>query len=72
MRLLVHPCSTRRRCCDSRLVGHLGFAPNHPALDLDSATHGVNHTRKFRQQSVAGVLYDAAAMFGDLRFEQLA
>jgi hypothetical protein len=33
---------------DASLVGHLGFAVGHLALDLHSAAHGVHNTRKFR------------------------
>jgi hypothetical protein len=44
---------------------------NHPALDLRSAAHGVDHARKFRQKAVAGVLYDPAPVLLDLRIDQL-
>src|SRR5262249_55792706 len=56
---------------DPALLGHLGLALGHPALDLHGASNGVHDTRKFRQEAVAGVLDDAAAMFGDFRIDQL-
>ena len=40
------------------LLWHRWLAIDHPALDLDSAAHGIYHACKFSQQSVAGVLYD--------------
>jgi hypothetical protein len=43
----------------------------HPALDLHGAAHGIHHTRKFRQEAVALVLYDPAPVLGDLRINQL-
>jgi hypothetical protein len=56
---------------DALLIGHLGLAVDHPALDLQSASHGVHHTGKFGQQPVAGVLYGTAPVFPDLRLDQL-
>src|SRR6516165_9714500 len=52
---------------DPALFGYVRLTVDHPALDLDSATHGVDHTRKFRKQAVAGVLDDPAAVFLDPR-----
>jgi hypothetical protein len=34
---------------DPSLIGHLWFAVDHPALDLHSTAHGINHAREFRQ-----------------------
>jgi hypothetical protein len=48
------------------------LAVDHPALDLHSAAHRIDDTRKFRQQAVAGVLYDPASVFLDLRIDQFA
>ena len=53
---------------DALFVWHLGFALSHPALDVYRASYGIDHTRKFRQQSVAGILYDVHAVLRDLRF----
>ena len=57
---------------DAPLVGHIGLAVDHPALHLDGAAHRVDDAGEFRQQAVAGVLDDAAAMLLDLRIDQLA
>jgi len=53
------------------LLGHLGLAVGHPPLDLDRAAHGVDHARKFRQEPVAGVLYDPPSVLPDLGVDQL-
>src|SRR5262249_40916264 len=50
---------------------YLELAVGHPALDVDSAPHGIQNTRKFRQEAVAGIFYDAAPMLRDLRIDQL-
>jgi hypothetical protein len=44
----------------------------HAALDLNGATHRIDHAWKFRQQSVAGILYRMAAVLLDLGLNQLA
>ena len=56
---------------NASLLAHLGFAVDHPALDLHSAAHSGYNTGKFRQQAVAGVLYGTAAVLPDLRIDQL-
>src|SRR6516162_9829880 len=38
---------------------------------LHSAPHGIDHTRKLREQAVAGVLYDPAPVFRDLWVDKL-
>ena len=51
---------------DATLLAHLRFAADHPALNLHSAAHRIHDTRKFRQQTIAGVLDDPAMMLPDL------
>jgi hypothetical protein len=46
-------------------------ALRHASLDLNGAAHGVHHARELRQQTIAGVLYDPAAVLGDLGVDQL-
>ena len=46
----------------------LGERPEHRHL---RAAHGVHNTRKFRQHTVASVLYGPAPMLLDLRINQL-
>ena len=43
----------------------------HAALDLDGAPNGIDHARKLGKEAVAGVFYDTAAVFADLRIDQL-
>ena len=50
--------------------GWLWLAVGHRALDLYGAAHRVHHTGKFRQEAVAGVLYDPAPVLSDLRIDQ--
>jgi hypothetical protein len=52
---------------DAPLLGQLGLAVGHPALDLHSAVHRIHNTRKFRKYAVAGILHDPAPMLRDLR-----
>jgi hypothetical protein len=56
---------------DPPLFGHIGLAFGHPTLDFHSAANSLHHTRKFRQQAVAGVLYDPATVLPDLGVDQL-
>ena len=56
---------------DASLVWHLRFAVNHASLHLDRTAHCINDTRKFRQHTVASVLYGPAPMLLDLRINQL-
>jgi hypothetical protein len=53
------------------IVRHLRLAVDHPALNLSGAAHCVHNTWKFRQQAVAGVLYDAAPVLLDFRINHL-
>jgi hypothetical protein len=55
---------------DAPLLGHLGLALDHPALDLGRATDGINDTRKFCQEAVAGVLHGTAAVLRDFGIDQ--
>src|SRR5215471_689138 len=54
------------------LFGHFRLTVNHPSLNLHRASPCIDHTRKFRQHSVAGVLHDPGTMLGDLRINELA
>jgi len=42
----------------------------HRTLDLHSAANCIHNTWKLREQTVAGVLHDPAAVFGDLGVDQ--
>jgi len=53
-----------------RCLANLGLAVDHPALDLDSAAHGIHDTRKFREHAVAGVFDDPPLMLTDLWVDQ--
>src|SRR5215831_9101577 len=54
---------------DAPLLRHVGLAVSHPTLHLARAAHRIHNTWKFREQAVAGVLYDTPAMFVDLRLD---
>ena len=41
-------------------------------MQLGGTAHRVDDAREFRQQAVAGVLYDAATVLRDLRIDQFA
>jgi hypothetical protein len=51
---------------------HGAVALDHLALDLDRAAHCMDDALKLHEQTVAGRLYDAAAMFNDSWIEQFA
>jgi hypothetical protein len=53
------------------LLRQLRFAVDHPPLYLDRTPHRVDHAQEFRQEAVAGVLYDAAPVLRDLRLNEL-
>src|SRR5215468_3364134 len=55
---------------DAPLLGRLGLAVGHPALDLHSAAHRVDDAGKFRQHAVTGGLHDTAVVLGDFRIEE--
>jgi len=51
---------------DAPVLRHLGLSIHHRALHPDRTAHRLHNTGKFRQQAVAGVLYDAATVLLDL------
>src|SRR5215472_2521479 len=57
---------------DALLRRGLGVSLGHPPLHLDRTPHRVHHAGEFRQEAVAGVLYDPAPMLRDLRIDQLS
>ena len=56
---------------DAPILGHVRMALGGGLLHLDGAAHGVDDASEFYQHAVAGGLDDAAAVFGDLRVDQL-
>jgi hypothetical protein len=42
-----------------------------PALDLNRASHGIDHTLELCQETVAGVLHNPPVVLDDLRMDQL-
>src|SRR6266516_6514590 len=46
-------------------LGYLRVLASHAALNFDGASRCIDGTGKFDQQTIAGGLDDAAAMFGD-------
>ena len=57
---------------DPAVVGDIGIALDHAALNVDSAAHGIDRAGEFDQDPIAGRLDDAALMFGDLGVDELA
>ena len=53
------------------LLGHIGLAVGHAALNLHRAPHGIDDARELGQQAVAGVLHNPAAVLLDLRIDRL-
>jgi hypothetical protein len=49
---------------------HIGVSRDHPALDLDGATHSLYGTDELYQHAIACRLDDAPAMFLDLRIAE--
>jgi hypothetical protein len=56
---------------DPPLLGHLGLAIGHPSLHLDRAPDGIHSARELCEETVAGILYDPAAVRLDVRIDQL-
>ena len=56
---------------DASVVWYIRLTIEHAALDLGGAPHRVDDARKFRQQTVTGILDDAATVLRDLRINQL-
>ena len=54
------------------LLWHRWLAIDHPALDLDSAAHGIDNAGELCEEAVTGVLHDSAPMLLNLRSDQLA
>ena len=55
---------------DTAILGLAGIALDHALLHLDRAAHGVDHTSKFNETSIAGALDDApviAVIEGSIR-----
>ena len=57
---------------DLAIVWHAGVALDHRVLDLDGATHGVDHAAKLNKSAVAGALDDAPVVNGDRGVDQIA
>jgi len=55
---------------DPALLGHVGLAVGHPPLNLDRTSDGVDDALELRQEAIAGVLYNPAPVFLDLRIDQ--
>src|SRR5689334_2070647 len=55
---------------DALLSRHTRVAFAHPALNFHGTTQGIDHARKLDQHSIAGGLYDLAAMLPDFRIDQ--
>src|SRR5690606_15158552 len=54
-----------------QLGRNVGIAPAHPELDVESATHGLDDAREFREDAVARALHHAPVAFLDGRLDQL-
>ena len=57
---------------DATLGWKTGVALDHTVLHLDGAAHGVDHTAKLNNTSVAGALHHPSIMHGDGRINQIA
>src|SRR5215471_10355202 len=57
---------------DPSLFGQVDVAVDLRLLDLDGTADGIHDTCKFRQETVARVLYCATPMLLDLRIDQVA
>src|SRR5215469_8104875 len=55
---------------DAVILGRRRVSVSHPSLHFDTAADGIHNTCKFRQEAVAGVLYDAAPVLGDFGVDQ--
>jgi len=52
---------------DLAILGHSGLAIDHCALHFGAAADRVDDALELGQEAVAGILYDPATVFGDLR-----
>jgi hypothetical protein len=57
---------------DAAVIQRGAVAVGHAGLDGDGAAHGLDGAGEIHQETVAGALDDAAAMGGDVRFDDLA
>jgi hypothetical protein len=57
---------------DTPVTGRASIAPGHVTLDIDGAAHRINDAGEFDQHPIPGGLDDPAAVFLDLRIDQLA
>ena len=55
---------------DPPIGRHVRIALCHAALDVNRATHCIDHTDEFDKDAVAGRLDDATAVLGDLGVDQ--
>jgi len=55
---------------DPVIFGDAGFPIDHRVLQFGGTADRVDDAREFRQQAVAGVLYNAPSVLADLRFDQ--
>ena len=55
---------------DPLLMRNVGIALCHAALQLERAADGIDRIAELGQQSVSGILDDAAAILGDFRIDQ--
>ena len=56
---------------DALVLGRIGVALGHAALDRERALYGVDHARELDQGAIAHQLDDAAVAGGDLGLDQL-
>ena len=57
---------------DPALFSDLGFAVDHPPLNLYGTADGVHYAPKLRQEAVASVFDDPPAVLGDIGIDQVA
>ena len=57
---------------DLAIGRHAGVALDHRVLNLDGATHGVDHAAKLDESAVACALDDAPVVNGDRGVDQIA
>jgi hypothetical protein len=55
---------------DPLLLRHVGVALHHATLNIKSTAHGVDHAAELGQHSIAGVLDNTAAVFGNLGIDE--
>jgi hypothetical protein len=55
---------------DALVLGHLGIARSHSALNLHCTTQSVDHARELDENAVPGRLHDPASVLGDRRIHK--